>query len=187
MPLAFIFGPPAVGKMSVGHELEKLTGFRLFHNHMTIDMVKQVLDVFDPVFGKLVEDLRIRILTALAQSQRKGVIFTAGLDFDEEDNMDFVNTIEAIFTRLHQEVYYLELIAPLEVRLERNKTPHRLEHKPTKRDLKASEEIVLKYDKTSRFNSYPGEFTKRNYLRVDNTDISPDNVAAMFVEKFHLA
>lgn len=172
--------------MSVGHELEKLTGFKLFHNHMTIDMVKQVLDVKDPVFGKLVEDLRIRILTALAESILNGVIFTAGLDFDEPDNMEFVNRIEGIFSKVHQETYYLELVAPLEVRLERNKTPHRLEHKPTKRDLKASEEIVLKYDKSSRFNSEPGEFTKKNYMRVDNTHIPPEEVARMFVEKFAL-
>lgn len=186
MPLAFIFGPPAVGKMSVGHELEKLTGFKLFHNHMTIDLVKQLLDVADPAFGQLVEDLRIRILTALAESEQKGVIFTAGLDFDEAENMDFVNTIEHIFTSRRQEVYYLELMAPLEVRLERNKTPHRLEHKPTKRDLESSEAIVLKYDKTCRFNSAPGEFTKKNYMRLDNTDLEPHTVAMTFVERFGL-
>ena len=39
MTLVIIFGPPAVGKMTVGLELERLTGFRLFHNHMTVDPV----------------------------------------------------------------------------------------------------------------------------------------------------
>jgi hypothetical protein len=34
--LVIIFGPPAVGKMTVGLELERLTGFRLLHNHMTV-------------------------------------------------------------------------------------------------------------------------------------------------------
>jgi hypothetical protein len=37
MTLVIIFGPPAVGKMAVGMELEHLTGFRLFH--MTVDPV----------------------------------------------------------------------------------------------------------------------------------------------------
>jgi hypothetical protein len=39
MTLVIIFGPPAVGKMTVGLELQRLTGFGLFHNHMTVDPV----------------------------------------------------------------------------------------------------------------------------------------------------
>lgn len=37
MHLVVIFGPPAVGKMTVGHEPAKLTGFKLFHNHMSVE------------------------------------------------------------------------------------------------------------------------------------------------------
>jgi hypothetical protein len=40
----FIFGPQAVGKMTVGQELAKVTGLKLFHNHMTIDLL-------EPLFG----------------------------------------------------------------------------------------------------------------------------------------
>lgn len=39
MKLVLIFGPQAVGKMTVGQELAKITGLKLFHNHMTIDLV----------------------------------------------------------------------------------------------------------------------------------------------------
>jgi len=35
MQLVIIFGPPAVGKMTVGRALAERTGFKLFHNHMT--------------------------------------------------------------------------------------------------------------------------------------------------------
>lgn len=38
MKLVIITGPQAVGKMTVGQELEKLTDLKLFHNHMTIDL-----------------------------------------------------------------------------------------------------------------------------------------------------
>jgi hypothetical protein len=37
MTFVLLFGPQAVGKMTVGKELAALTGFRLFHNHMTIE------------------------------------------------------------------------------------------------------------------------------------------------------
>jgi tRNA A37 N6-isopentenylltransferase MiaA len=33
MELLFIYGPAAVGKLTIGRELAKLTGYRLFHNH----------------------------------------------------------------------------------------------------------------------------------------------------------
>ena len=44
MKLILIFGPQAVGKMTVGQELATLTGLKLFHNHMTIDLVSPIFD-----------------------------------------------------------------------------------------------------------------------------------------------
>ena len=39
MKLVFILGDAAVGKMTVGQELMKITDLRLFHNHITIEPV----------------------------------------------------------------------------------------------------------------------------------------------------
>lgn len=39
MKFILIFGPQAVGKMTVGHELEKITSMKLFHNHQTIELL----------------------------------------------------------------------------------------------------------------------------------------------------
>ena len=39
MDLMIILGSGAVGKMTVGQELMKITDFRLFHNHMMIEPV----------------------------------------------------------------------------------------------------------------------------------------------------
>ena len=39
MKLVLLFGDCAVGKMTVGQELAKITDLRLFHNHMTIEPV----------------------------------------------------------------------------------------------------------------------------------------------------
>jgi guanylate kinase len=36
--LIVLFGPAAVGKMTVGLELQHRTGLRLFHNHMSVDL-----------------------------------------------------------------------------------------------------------------------------------------------------
>ena len=42
MKLVIIFGDGAVGKMTVGQELMKITDLRLFHNHMSIEPVLEI-------------------------------------------------------------------------------------------------------------------------------------------------
>ena len=46
MKLVFIIGDAAVGKMTVGQELMKITDLRLFHNHMAIEPVIEIFGVF---------------------------------------------------------------------------------------------------------------------------------------------
>ncbi|WAG71084.1 MULTISPECIES: hypothetical protein [unclassified Clostridium] len=46
MKLVFLIGDTAVGKMTVGQELAKITDFRLFHNHIIIEPVIGHLDIF---------------------------------------------------------------------------------------------------------------------------------------------
>lgn len=43
MKLLLLFGNSAVGKMTVGQELAKITPLKLFHNHM---MIEPVLEIF---------------------------------------------------------------------------------------------------------------------------------------------
>ncbi len=40
MKFVLLFGSQAVGKMEVGQELSKITDLKLFHNHMTIDLLE---------------------------------------------------------------------------------------------------------------------------------------------------
>lgn len=65
----------------------------------------------------------------------------------------------------------------------RNKTENRLKHKPTKRDIERSEKDLMDTNERHRFNSYPGEITKKNYIRITNTHIEPDIVAKIIKEE----
>ena len=62
MHFVLIFGPPAVGKMTVGHELAKRTGFKLFHNHMTVEPVLDIFEFGSPPFNRLVDEFRRRVI-----------------------------------------------------------------------------------------------------------------------------
>ena len=59
MHLVVLFGPPAVGKMTVGHELCRLTGYRLFHNHLTIEPFLGIFEFGSPSFARLSSEFRL--------------------------------------------------------------------------------------------------------------------------------
>lgn len=57
--LVLLHGPPASGKLTIAKELAALTGARVFHNHLTIDVAKSLIDFGEPGFWELVYDLRL--------------------------------------------------------------------------------------------------------------------------------
>lgn len=185
MDFVIIIGPPAVGKMTVGYELQQLTGLRLFHNHMTIDLVMNFFEWGTPQF-KLVSEFRRRIFEEVAGSDLHGLIFTYVWAFDHPSDRAFIDECGDIFRRRGARIHYVELVAPLAVRLERNRTEFRLQHKPPKRDLERSEQMLRQNEERYRLNSN-GDFPyPESYLRIDNTDLPAAAAARMIAERFGL-
>ena len=178
MKLVLIIGSGAVGKMTVGQELMKMTDLRLFHNHM---MIEPVIDVFGYFHGEAIQKLREVIFDEFVKGDYQGMIFTVMWAFDMPSDREYVMSVASKF----DEVYCVELIADQSVRLERNKTENRLKNKASKRDLVASEQRLLNED-NHRLVSEEGEIPFENYLRIDNTNLAPDVVAKMIKEKFDL-
>lgn len=185
MKFVLIFGPQAVGKMTVGQELEKLTGLKLFHNHMTIELLEPFLG-FSPEMWKLTNQFRMEIFKAVANSEQAGLIFTYVWAFDQQEDWEYVDKVCEIFESTGTRVYFVELEADINERLERNKSPHRLEHKPTKRNIKWSENELKETFKKHRLNSFKDEIKKENYIRIDNTDLSSVEAAKVILEEFKL-
>lgn len=181
MKLVVILGNAAVGKMTTGQELMKQTGLRLFHNHMTIELV---LEIFGKYNGKTVSRLRDVIFEEFAASDCEGMIFTYMMAFDQPSEWEYLKHLEEIF---HDgEVYYVELVAPQEVRLQRNVTENRLQNKASKRDIETSNARLIRDDERFRLESYEGEVTFPNYMKIDNTNLAPEVVAGMIKERFGL-
>jgi hypothetical protein len=182
MKFVLIFGPQAVGKMTVGQELAKTTGLKLFHNHMTIELLEPFFG-FSPEMWRLTDLFRKEISEAAAESDLEGLIFTYVWAFDQQEDWDYVDKICAIFESKGAEVYFVELEADLNERLRRNKSPNRLEHKPTKRKIETSEANLKSFMQKHRLNSLEGEMKKENYIRIDNTRLSAMEVAEMIKGK----
>ena len=179
MKLVLIIGSGAVGKMTVGQELMKITDLRLFHNHM---MIEPVIEIFNSFNGGVIARLREVIFEEFLKTDNAGMIFTYMWAFDMPSDREYVMQVASRF----DEVYCVELVADQSVRLERNKTENRLRNKSSKRDIATSDQRLMREDANHRLVSMPGEIPFENYIRIDNTRLSPDAVVRMIKEKFSL-
>lgn len=183
MKLLFMIGNAAVGKMTVGQELMKITGLRLFHNHMTIELV---LEIFGQYNGQVIDRLRSVVFEEFAKTDNYGMIFTYMWAFDQQEDWDYVEQVKNIFKPYGTEFYYVELVAPREVRLERNGTENRLLNKASKRNVELSNQRLINDDVQYRLESMDGEIPFENYIKIDNSNLEPAVVAQMIKERFGL-
>ena len=187
MKLLFIFGAHAAGKMTVGQAVSRITPMKLFHNHMTIEPVIELLGSYN---GAVTERLRQVVFEEFAKTDNYGLIFTFIWAFDVPYDTEYVRRLTQLYENAGAQVDYVELVAPQEVRLVRNRTENRLKEKASKRDVALSEMRMLDAEEKYRCISEPGEVieklgcTPERYLRIDNTDLSPEEVAERIVQHF---
>lgn len=188
MKLVFIVGPPAVGKMTVGQELKKITDLKLFFNHMSLELVNQFFDFGTSPFRKLDRTIRFETFKEIAKSELAGLIFTVVWAFNEKEDEDYIDEIIEIFQKENKnlEVHFVELKADLNERLRRNKTENRLHHKASKRDTAASDKRLLYHEEKWRTNTLEGEFAERKILKIDNTNLTPEEAALKIKNHFNL-
>lgn len=183
-----ILGPHAVGKMTVGQELARITGLRLFHNHMSIELARKLFAHDEKeAFHELNYAIRQKVFELFAKGDFPGLIFTYMFCFDVPEEYDYLTGLIELFKSNGAKCCVVELCADFDVRLVRNRSENRLLHKESKRDLEWSEAEMRKTSQKYRLNSYDGEkLPFENYLKIDNTDIPPDKVAGMMKTHFEL-
>ncbi len=181
--LVLVIGPPAAGKMTVGQEICKLTGLRLFHNHQSIDLALNYFDFGTPHFNELSDTIRDTVLRTVAASDLAGLVFTFVWAFDLAGDTAYVERIrDDWLERTGGRVTVLELQANAAERLIRNRHPDRLAAKPGKRDVDRSEKNLRHLDANHQLDSGGSLPLALPHLRVDNTRSSPADVAATFVD-----
>ena len=183
--LIFIIGPQAVGKMTVGQELSRATGFKFMHNHQTIDLLLPLFEFGTPPFQRLLFDFRMSIFEEVAASEMSGFIFSCVSDFDSILDRAHTECYIAPFMRRGARVLFVELAASLETRLERNRTEHRQHHKIAKRDSDFAETLLLKGEgyRTNSDGDFPYSYP---HLKIVNETLSPQEVATQICKHFEL-
>lgn len=182
MKFVLIIGEGAVGKMTVGQELAKITDLKLFHNHMSIEPVIEIFGYYNPA---VVNRFREAVFEEFAKTDNYGMIFTYIWAFDQPADGEYIDSVVKLFEPYGTEFYCVELVAPMQTRLERNATENRRANKPSKRNTEWSASLIRNEAKY-RCVSAPGEIPFENYLRIDNANIPAAEAARMIKEKFGL-
>lgn len=183
--LIIVSGPQAVGKMTVAEKLRDKTNYRLMTNHDSIELS----DVIFERKSDSQKEFNLLIRKAAFETAVKyniDMIFTFVMAYGEKEDLKYINKLRRMFEKSGGKFYFVELSADLETRLKRNVTPHRLEKKPSKRDTEWTKNDILKTMEKYRLNSYENEFICENHLKIDNTNLSPEEVADIIIKKYKI-
>jgi hypothetical protein len=109
MGLVLLCGGPAVGKPTVAKVLAARTGARLFHNHMTVNLVLSIFDFGSPGFIDLREAIWTIVLRRALAERVPLLIFT----FNPENTVPqrFIDELFSEFSAAGSEVISVELTA----------------------------------------------------------------------------
>lgn len=155
--------------------LAKLTGFKLFHNHLSIECVQPVFEFGTDSFWKLVELIRVETLVEAARTGQSVIYtFCFAKDHDEEH-------VEKILKGVEEnggEICFVLLTC------ERGELEKRVLDEGRKKFSKASNleiltEILEEYD---LFSPFPG----RESLQIENTKVPPEEAAKRIIEHYEL-
>ena len=183
--LIVVCGPQAVGKMTVAESLRDKLKYNMMMNHDSIELSDRIFGFGTPAQRAFNEAIR-KSAFDLAVQHGVDLIFTYVCAFEMQEERDYLTGLHDLFTGHGGRFYFVELSASLDARLERNETPHRMERKPSKRDVAWSRQNLLVDARAHRLNSEEGEVWFQHHLKIDNTDLTPDEVADRIIEAFGL-
>lgn len=139
-----------------------------------------------PPYRRLVKEFRRRTFEDYAEHGASGLIFTFVWLLDDADDRSFVEETIAIFGSHGSETCFVELTASQPERLRRNTTPLRLSEKWPQRNLEGSRQFLLDADRNYMMNTSGEFFYPERHLKIDNTELEPDEVARRIVAHFAL-
>jgi hypothetical protein len=172
--LVFIYGPPAAGKLTVARTLAERTGYKLFHNHATFDMLAEIFPSFPPPFWEVLARVRLDVYeTAL----RGGVNLITTMVYAQPQDDPFMNEVRAVCERTGASLCLAQLI-PETPELERRVAEHSRAAFRKVSDIETLRAILAKWDSHALVTA--------DDLSIDNTSMPPNAVADIIVEHFGL-
>lgn len=176
MKLIILYGPPGVGKLTVAQELARLTGFPIFHNHLSIDYAASLFEWGSPDYIRLLRSLRLFTFQQLAQLGSRGLIFT--FVYTPPSSDEFIQQVLAVCQQPSIEVLFVKVEARREVLLQRVVLPERRLHKK----LSRPERLIQMLDEQNALQ----RIGFVDSLVVDTSDQNPEASAQQIAKHYGL-
>lgn len=173
--LVYLYGPPASGKLTVAEQLAELTGFTLFHNHLTVNAIRSVFPFGSEAYEEVLHRLRLDVFASAANAG-VNLIFTnnsawpgpSGRTRFEEFATEAQCAVEARGGR----TVFVCLRAPLRTLEERLQSESRRAHMKLL-DVGQLRELVANLDETP---------LHVEDLCIDTSEVSADDAARSIAE-----
>ena len=175
MNLVFIYGPPGVGKLSVARELARLTGYKLFDNHVSIRCADSVFEFGTKPFFRIVGTIR-DVVFEEAAANGVSLIFT--FVYAHPSDIPSVERLCGFFESRGGRALPVRLFCAREELEQRLPRPGRAEAGKLA-SLETFRELSERHD---IFSPVPG----RESLEIDNTTLAPEEVAGLIASHYHL-
>lgn len=175
MKLVIIYGPPAVGKLTVARELADTTNLKVFHNHMTNDLLMRFMEFGTDVFFKYNNKIRELVIEAAAKSNTS-LIFTFCYAYKEDDGN--IKKLLKLAEKNDIDVSFVQLICEPELLCKRVKNESRKEYKKLQ-DVCSLNQTM---DRWQLFKPIPFVDT----FIINNSEIKAKKVAKMIKEHYEL-
>ncbi len=176
MKLIFLYGPPGVGKLTVAQALAKKTGYKVLHNHLTIELLCSLFEWGSKPYDALIQKYRFDLLEMAAKYKVRGVITTYvyAAEADEKEMKELVRRMK----RKKVKVCFVQLLCTqgeLEKRIQ-----HESRKKFTKiRHIKSLRKMMKKYDTLAKIPI-------GNNLTIETTNLSPMKTTNLIIAHYKL-
>lgn len=180
----FIYGPVAVGKLTVAQILSKKLGYKLAHNHHLNDFVAEIFDRGSYESHKMKDELRYYLLESIAEAGTNIVtthcysdnfISLAGLS-----DPKYIEILEKKLTKIGAKFYGVHLRASNEELCRRVGMPSRKKFK------KLTNKKIMKSYVIRTGNDHQNSPRIKNNIVIDNTNLSPNKVADLIIKHYKL-
>jgi shikimate kinase len=175
MKLIIIYGPEATGKLTIATALAQQTGYRLFHNHVSVDVARVLFDFGEDAFSQLIWDVRLLVFEHAARANVPGLIFTWA--YSHPDFLPYLKRIQSAMAHYPVDICYVFVSCAVE----------ELKRRVLQQDRSLvgkinSVEALERQWGRKNYQAIPGTDT----LVIDNTSLPPEEVVRQIIAHYQL-
>jgi len=181
--IVFIYGPIAVGKLTVAKILSKKLGYKLSHNHALNDLIDEIFEYGTPASGIMKEALRPQLLEGMARAGINTVVtHTYSHDYVSPTGLadpKYMKILEGKVTKAGA------IFCPVHLKAEHEELMRRVGMISRKEFKKLTNKKIMRQHLVKK--DWQTSPKLKNNLIIDNTQLSPARVAEIIIRHFKLS